>query len=222
MQIPIIDLKESLLSDNDRDADKLRVELRAQKTFYLNVMSSPGSGKTSCILRTLEQLGKTFRCGVMEADIDSAVDARKILAAGFAAVQLHTGGMCHLDAEMSRQGLRAVGAAQLDAVILENVSNLVCPAEVDTGACENVVILPVPEGDDKPLKYPLMFETCGAVLINKTDALPAFDFDLARVKSYIAQRNPSAAVFPVSAATGEGFDAWCGWLAQKIRAWQEG
>ena len=197
MQIPIIDLKESLLSDNDRDADKLRVELRAQKTFYLNVMSSPGSGKTSCILRTLEQLGKTFRCGVMEADIDSAVDARKILAAGFAAVQLH-------------------------AVILENVGNLVCPAEFDTGACENVVILSVPEGDDKPLKYPLMFETCGAVLINKTDALPAFDFDLARVKSYIAQRNPSAAVFPVSAATGEGFDAWCGWLAQKIRAWQEG
>lgn len=130
--------------------------------------------------------------------------------------------MCHLDAEMSRQGAARRRAAQLDAVILENVGNLVCPAEFDTGACENVVILSVPEGDDKPLKYPLMFETCGAVLINKTDALPAFDFDLARVKSYIAQRNPSAAVFPVSAATGEGFDAWCGWLAQKIRAWQEG
>lgn len=218
----IIEVKESVFADNDREAARVRAALGEKGTFLLNLMSSPGSGKTTTLLRTIERLRGELRMGVMEADIDSDVDARTISETGVKSIQLHTGGMCHLDAEMSRQGLRAVGAAQLDAVILENVSNLVCPAEFDTGACENVVILPVPEGDDKPLKYPLMFETCGAVLINKTDALPAFDFDLARVKSYIAQRNPSAAVFPVSAATGEGFDAWCGWLAQKIRAWQEG
>ena len=216
MQIPIIDLKESLLSDNDRDADKLRVELRAQKTFYLNVMSSPGSGKTSCILRTLEQLGKTFRCGVMEADIDSAVDARKILAAGFAAVQLHTGGMCHLDAEMSRQGLRAVGAAQLDAVILENVGNLVCPAEFDTGACKNVVILSVPEGDDKPLKYPLMFEKADLVLVTKTDTRTYFPFDDAQFRQNVRRVNPDAGILFLSAKTGEGLNAWLDWLKTRI------
>ena len=219
MQIPIIDLKESLLSDNDRDADKLRVELRAQKTFYLNVMSSPGSGKTSCILRTLEQLGKTFRCGVMEADIDSAVDARKILAAGFAAVQLHTGGMCHLDAEMSRQGLRAVGAAQLDAVILENVGNLVCPAEFDTGACENVVILSVPEGDDKPLKYPLMFSICDVLLVNKIDVAPYFNFDLDKCVERVKKLNPNIQVFPISALKGEGIEPWADWLRAQTKAW---
>lgn len=221
MQIPIIDLKESLLSDNDRDADKLRVELRAQKTFYLNVMSSPGSGKTSCILRTLEQLGKTFRCGVMEADIDSAVDARKILAAGFAAVQLHTGGMCHLDAGMTREGLQQLDAAGLDLVILENVGNLVCPAEFDTGAHLNLMILSVPEGHDKPLKYPLIFQTCGAMIVNKIDVLPYFDFDLDKVTEFARRRNPDLEIFPISAKTGAGVEALADWLCTRIRTHKE-
>lgn len=219
----VYEIKQSIFKANDDAADVLRAELRKQHCFLLNLMSSPGSGKTTTLTRTVEKLSGEMNIGIMEADIDSDVDAERISRTGVKKViQLHTGGMCHLDADMTRQGLDEMGTDDLDLVVLENVGNLVCPAEFDTGAVKNAMILSVPEGDDKPLKYPLMFETCGAVLINKTDALPAFDFDLARVKSYIAQRNPSAAVFPVSAATGEGFDAWCGWLAQKIRAWQEG
>ena len=221
MQIPIIDLKESLLSDNDRDADKLRVELRAQKTFYLNVMSSPGSGKTSCILRTLEQLGKTFRCGVMEADIDSDVDADTVSRTGAKVIQLHTGGMCHLDAGMTREGLQQLDAAGLDLVILENVGNLVCPAEFDTGAALNMMILSVPEGHDKPLKYPLVFQVCDVMVINKIDVLPYFDFDMDKVTEYAKKRNPNIRIFPISAKTGEGVDALAQWLAQTIQNWKE-
>ena len=215
----IIDLKATILENNDQDANRLRQELKDKKLFYMNVMSSPGSGKTTTILKTIECLKDNFKIGVMEADIDSDVDALTMTEHGIRTIQLHTGGMCHLDADMSRQGLRELECEGLDAVILENVGNLVCPAEFDAGAVRNVAILSVPEGHDKPLKYPLMFETCQAVLINKIDAMPAFDFDLEKVKEYIAMRNPGAKVFPVSARTGEGFDAWTKWLAEEIKNW---
>ena len=218
-EFQILDLKESILADNDADAALLRQELKAERTFYLNVMSSPGSGKTSSILALLRRLPKEIRAGVMEADIDGDVDAETVAAAGFPTIQLHTGGMCHLDAEMSRQGLRALGTEGLDLVILENVGNLVCPAEFDTGAVKNLVILSVPEGHDKPLKYPLMFRKADVVLINKMDALEVFDFDPEFCRACVAQRNPTAAVFPVSAETGEGFDAAAEWLTREVRAW---
>lgn len=217
--IQIVELKKSVLENNDADAERLRNTLREQNTFYLNVMSSPGAGKTTTILATVGCLRDQFRIGVMEADIDSAVDAETIAKAGIPVIQLHTGGMCHLDAEMSRQGMRKLGTENLDMVILENVGNLVCPAEFDTGASINVAILSVPEGDDKPLKYPLMFETCDAVLINKMDALPVFDFDLQNATDAIHDRNPEAVVFPVSAASGEGVEAWSKWLSEKIVSW---
>ena len=217
----ILDLKESILADNDADAALLREELRKDQTYYLNVMSSPGSGKTSSILALLHRLPKDIQAGVMEADIDSDVDAKIISAAGFPAIQLHTGGMCHLDADMSRQGLRALGSETLDLVILENVGNLVCPAEFETGAVKNLVILSVPEGHDKPLKYPLMFQKADVVLINKMDTLEVFDFDLEKCKFYIAQRNPAAVVFPVSAETGEGFEAVAEWLTREVREWRQ-
>ena len=206
----IIDLKKTILEDNDADADRLREELKKKNIFYMNVMSSPGSGKTTTIVGTIERLKEHFNIGVMEADIDSDVDALTVARAGVSA-----GGMCHLDADMSRQGMAALeddADNALDFIILENVGNLVCPAEFDTGACLNVAILSVPEGDDKPLKYPLMFEKCQAVIINKIDSMPAFDFDMDRVKDNIAKRNPKAVVFPISARTGEGMDAWCEWL----------
>ncbi|MBP3914200.1 MAG: hydrogenase nickel incorporation protein HypB [Lachnospiraceae bacterium] len=211
-QIQIIELKKTLLENNDADADLLRKELLAERTFYLNVMSSPGSGKTSSILRLIEQLRERLRIGVLEADIDGDVDTGIMLAAGVPSVQLHTGGMCHLDAEMSRQGLRAIGSQKLDLVILENVGNLVCPAEFDTGAVKNLVILSVPEGDDKPLKYPLMFEKADAVLVNKMDAADAFDFDLTAFEEHVRLHNQTAPVFPVSAVTGQGFEEAAKWL----------
>ena len=215
-KVDIIDLKKTILEDNDADAEVLRKELTEKKLVYINVMSSPGSGKTTTLLATIRGLKDQFRVGVMEADIDSDVDAKKIADAGIPAVQLHTGGMCHLDADMSRQGMRALGCENLDVVFLENVGNLVCPAEFDTGAQLNVVILSVPEGHDKPLKYPLVFEKCSVVLINKMDALPAFSFDLDKVTEYVHERNPQAKVFPISAKTGEGVDAWCAYLAEEV------
>ena len=219
-QIRIIELKETLLADNDADAARLREELREQKTFYLNVMSSPGSGKTSCILRLVEQRRDAFRIGVLEADIDGDVDTRTMLQAGVPAVQLHTGGMCHLDADMSRQSLREIGSEALDLVILENVGNLVCPAEFDTGAVKNLVILSVPEGDDKPLKYPLMFEKADVVLVNKIDAMEVFDFDLEAFRGYVQKRHAGCPVIPVSAETGEGFAEAANRLKQQIEAWK--
>jgi hydrogenase nickel incorporation protein HypB len=218
-EIRIIDLKESILADNDADADKLREELAAEKTVYINVMSSPGSGKTSTILRLVEQLRLLCKVGVLEADIDGDVDTKTMLDAGIPAVQLHTGGMCHLDADMSRQALKEINSKDLDIVILENVGNLVCPAEFDTGAQINLVILSVPEGDDKPLKYPLMFEKADVVLVNKIDALEVFDFDMDRFTEYVRMRNAEADVFPVSAETGEGFDSAAEWIRKEALQW---
>ena len=216
----IIEVKESVFADNDREAARLRQELKQSGTFLLNLMSSPGSGKTTTLLRTIEALKDELCMGVMEADIDSDVDARKIAEAGVKSIQLHTGGMCHLDAGMTEQGLREIGTDGLDLVVLENVGNLVCPAEFDTGAVKNAMILSVPEGHDKPLKYPLIFTVCDALLINKTDVLPYFDFDMDKVVEYAHRRNPGLEIFPVSAKTGEGMDAWCGWLRRQVKDWQ--
>ena len=216
----IIEVKESVFADNDREAARLRQELKQSGTFLLNLMSSPGSGKTTTLLRTIETLKDELRMGVMEADIDSDVDARKIAEAGVKSIQLHTGGMCHLDAGMTEQGLREIGTDGLDLVVLENVGNLVCPAEFDTGAVKNAMILSVPEGHDKPLKYPLIFTVCDVLLINKIDVLPYFDFDMDKVVEYAHRRNPKLEIFPVSAKTGEGMDAWCDWLHRQVKDWQ--
>ena len=217
----IIEVKESVFADNDREAARLRQELKQSGTFLLNLMSSPGSGKTTTLLRTIETLKDELRMGVMEADIDSDVDARKIAEAGVKSIQLHTGGMCHLDAGMTEQGLREIGTDGLDLVVLENVGNLVCPAEFDTGAVKNAMILSVPEGHDKPLKYPLIFTVCDALLINKTDVLPYFDFDMDKVVEYAHRRNPNLKIFPISAKSGLGVDAWRQWLLEETRAWKE-
>ena len=216
----IIEVKESIFADNDADADRLRAELKEQKTFLLNLMSSPGSGKTTTLKRTIAALKDELRMGVMEADIDSDVDAAAITETGVRAIQLHTGGMCHLDADMTRQGIREFGTQDLDLVVLENVGNLVCPAEFDTGAVKNAVILSVPEGHDKPLKYPLMFEVADVLLINKIDVLPYFDFDMDKLTEFAHMRNPGLKIFPICAKTGEGVDAWCDWLREQVRDWQ--
>ena len=220
-EVKIIEIKQSVFADNDADADCLREHLHREKTFLLNLMSSPGSGKTTTLLRTLERLKDEMRIGVMEADIDSSVDAETISAAGVKAVQLHTGGMCHLDADMTRQGLKELGTADIDLAILENVGNLVCPAEFDTGAVKNAMILSVPEGHDKHLKYPLIFTVCDVLIINKIDVLPYFDFDMDKVVEYAHRRNPHLEIFPISAKTGEGVDAWCDWLRRNVRQWNE-
>ncbi len=217
----IIEVKESILSDNDRDADELRKELKAQNTFLLNLMSSPGAGKTTTLVRTIDMLRDEYNIGIMEADIDSDVDAKTISEAGARTIQIHTGGMCHLDADMTRQGIREFGTEDLDLVVLENVGNLVCPAEFDTGAIKNAMILSVPEGDDKPLKYPLMFQVANVVLINKCDTLPVFDdFSKEDVVERIRMRNPYCDIFFVSAKTGEGFEDWANWLRNEIKAFQ--
>lgn len=216
----ILEIKRSVFEDNDRDADALRAELKEKKLFLLNLMSSPGSGKTTTLARTIAALKAEMKIGVMEADIDSDVDAHTIADTGARVIQLHTGGMCHLDADMTRQGLAGLATDGLDLAILENVGNLVCPAEFDTGAVKNVMILSVPEGHDKPLKYPLMFSICDLVLINKIDVLPYFDFDLELCKQYIHRRNPKAAVLPICAKTGEGMEEWAAWLREQVRLWQ--
>ena len=219
-QVRVIEVKRSVFASNDREADKLRDELRGRKTFLLNLMSSPGSGKTTTLERTIEALADELRIAVMEADIDSDVDTRRVLAKGVRAIQLHTGGMCHLDAGMTRQGIDELGTDDIDLAFLENVGNLVCPAEFDTGASANAMILSVPEGDDKPLKYPLMFKVCDVVLVNKMDVAPYFDFDLDRLRANVARRNPQARVIPICAKTGEGMDEWYAWLRDEVRAWQ--
>ena len=217
----IIEVKQSVFEDNNKDANKLREECKDKGVFLLNVMSSPGAGKTTTLSRTLERLKDTMRIGIMEADIDSDVDAKTISEYGVRTIQLHTGGMCQLDADMTRQGLHEMGMEDLDLAVLENVGNLVCPAEFDTGSTKNVAILSVPEGDDKPLKYPLMFQVCDVVLINKMDVLPYFDFDVDKCKKNILYRNPNAKIFEVCAKTGEGIEDWCNWLENEVKAWKE-
>lgn len=216
----ILEIKQSVFADNDKEADEVRKELKEKGIFLLNLMSSPGSGKTTTLTRTIEQLKDELRIGVMEADIDSDVDAKTISDLGVKVIQLHTGGMCHLDADMTRQGLSGLDTGDTDLVVLENVGNLVCPAEFDTGAVKNAMILSVPEGHDKPLKYPLMFSICDVVLINKVDVLPYFDFDMEKCKEYIAMRNPNAKVIPISARTGEGIAEWTEWLKEQVYQWK--
>ena len=218
-EVKIIALKESVLADNDRDAQALREQLRQNGTCLLNLMSSPGSGKTSTLLALNRAFAGRLRWGVMEADIDSAVDARTMLEAGVPTVQLHTGGMCHLDADMTRQGIAALGMEDAELIVLENIGNLVCPAEFDTGAAINMTILSVPEGDDKPAKYPLMYETCDLLVINKIDTLPVFDFDMARVERDAKARNPEIEIFCISAKTGEGVQALADALVRKVKEW---
>lgn len=217
----VIEIKQSVFENNDREADKLRAELKEQGVFLLNLMSSPGSGKTTTLKATIAALKDELRIGVMEADIDSDVDAATIKETGAKVIQLHTGGMCHLDAGMTRQGLEAMGTEDIDLAILENVGNLVCPAEFDTGSCVNAAILSVPEGHDKPLKYPLMFQVCKALIINKIDVMPYFDFDMEKVVEFARRRNPDIEIFPISAKTGEGVDAWADWLRRQVKEWNK-
>ena len=219
-KVRVLEIKQSVFASNDAQADQLRAELKEKGIYLLNLMSSPGSGKTTTLKSVIAALDGELRLGVMEADIDSDVDARAIAATGVKAIQLHTGGMCHLDAGMTRQGLEGLDPGELDLVILENVGNLVCPAEFDTGAVKNVTILSVPEGHDKPLKYPLMYQVCDVVLINKIDVAPYFDFDMEKCREYILMRNPKAKIFPICAKTGEGVDAFAAWLKEEVNNWQ--
>lgn len=219
--VKILQIKQSVFANNDAQANQLRRELKEKGIYLLNLMSSPGAGKTTTLTRLIENLKEELRIGVMEADIDSDVDARTIAATGAKSIQLHTGGMCHLDAGMTRQGLEGLEPEALDLVVLENVGNLVCPAEFDTGAVKNCMILSVPEGHDKPLKYPLMFQVCDAVILNKIDVLPYFDFDMEKCVEYIHLRNPKAKIFPISAKTGEGVDAVAQWLKAEVADWKK-
>ena len=216
----IIEVKQSVFADNNADAENLRREMKAQGAFLVNLMSSPGSGKTTTLTKLLAALPKNMKVGVMEADIDSDVDADTISRTGTRVIQLHTGGMCHLDADMTRQGIRQLGSSDLDLVILENVGNLVCPAEFDTGASLNMMILSVPEGHDKPLKYPLVFQVCDVMIVNKIDVLPYFDFDMEKVTAYARKRNPNIRIFPISAKTGEGIDVLAQWLTETVQNWK--
>lgn len=217
----VYEIKQRVFADNDLEADKMLTELKKDKTFLLNLMSSPGAGKTTTLTKTIDAMKHDFRIGVMEADIDSAVDADTISETGAKVIQLHTGGMCHLDADMTRQGLLELDTSDVDLAILENVGNLVCPAEFDTGAVKNAMILSVPEGDDKPLKYPLMFQVCQCLLINKIDVLPYFDFDLEECKKRVLKLNPDMKIIPISARTGEGMDEWIDWLKEETSSWNE-
>lgn len=220
-EVRVLEIKQSVFADNDRQAEQLRQELKEKGVFLLNLMSSPGSGKTTTLMRTIETLKDKLKIGVMEADIDSDVDARAISETGAKVIQLHTGGMCHLDAGMTRQGLDGLETEGIELAILENVGNLVCPAEFDTGASKNAMILSVPEGEDKPLKYPLMFSICDVVLINKIDVLPYFDFDMEKCKEYIHMRNPQAKIIPICAKTGEGIAEWTDWLVEEVSKWRK-
>lgn len=221
-QYKVYEIKQSIFKANDDAADVLRAEMKREHCFLLNLMSSPGSGKTTTLTRTIEKLGDKMNIGIMEADIDSDVDAERISNTGVKKViQLHTGGMCHLDAGMTKQGLEGLGTENIDFAILENVGNLVCPAEFDTGAVKNAMILSVPEGHDKPLKYPLMFSICDVLLVNKIDVMPYFDFDLDKCREYVKKLNPNITIIPISARTGEGIDEWANWLRTQVAEWNK-
>lgn len=219
--VKVIEVKESIFENNDKEAENLRARLKEEKTFLLNLMSSPGAGKTTTLMRTINMLKEEINIGIMEADIDSAVDAETIATTGVKTIQLHTGGMCHLDASMTEQGLNELGTEELDFVVLENVGNLVCPAEFDTGAAKNAMILSVPEGDDKPLKYPLMFSIVDVLLINKIDVLPYFNFNLEALYKRVKKLNPNIEIYEVSATTGEGFDGWVNWIRRNVEEWKK-
>lgn len=220
-EFKILEIKQNVFDNNNKQADLLRNELKEKKMFLLNLMSSPGAGKTTTLTKTIEALKEELKIGVMEADIDSDVDAHTISKTGVKVIQLHTGGMCHLDADMTKQGLNGLGTENLDLVILENVGNLVCPAEFDTGSSKNAMILSVPEGDDKPLKYPLMFSIVDVLLINKIDTLPYFDFDLEECIKRVKERNPKVKIIPISARTGEGIDLFADWIRDEVKQWKE-
>ncbi|MDS1006362.1 hydrogenase nickel incorporation protein HypB [Clostridium sporogenes] len=217
----VLEIKQSVFENNDRQAELLREELKKEGVFLLNLMSSPGSGKTTTLLRTIKALKNEMNIGILEADIDSEVDAHKVSQSGAKVIQLHTGGMCHLDADMTKQGLKGIGTENVDLAILENVGNLVCPAEFDTGASKNAMILSIPEGDDKPLKYPLMFSIVDVLLINKIDAKDYFEFDLEAVKERVKKLNPNINVIPISAKTGEGIEEWIDWIRKEVKTWKE-
>lgn len=214
----ILETKERVIEDNDRVAAEVRKKLQEKGVFLVNLMASPGAGKTTTLCRTIRALKDRYKIGVMEADVDSDVDAQSVTEAGAKAIQLHTGGSCHMDADMTDRGLDGLGLDDLDIVFLENVGNLVCPAEFDVGANKRAVILSVPEGDDKPLKYPLMFTVGDVLLINKYDTKEIFDFDLDRLKKNVGELNPEMEIFPLSAKTGDGFDAWINWLVDAVEA----
>jgi len=220
-KVRIIEVKQSVFENNDKRANELRKTLKEKKVFLMNLMSSPGSGKTTTLEKVIPILKEKYRVGIMEADIDSDVDAKRMAECGVKSIQLHTGGMCHLDADMTRQGLENLSLEDVDVAILENVGNLVCPAEFDTGACKNVMILSVPEGHDKPLKYPLIFTVCDALIINKIDVLPYFDFDMDKVKEYAHMRNPNLEIFPICAKTGEGVASFCEWFNKQVEEWKK-
>lgn len=217
----VLEIKESVFADNNRQAAAIREELKKSRTFLLNLMSSPGSGKTTTVVRTIEALKDELKTGVVEADVDSDVDAVTVSRTGAKVIQLHTGGMCHMDASMTAQGLAALGVDDLNFIILENIGNLLCPAEFDTGAVKNAMILSVPEGDDKPLKYPLMFSMVDVLLINKIDTLPYFDFNLQAVRERVTKLNPNICILPISAKTGEGIAAWADWIRQEVKEWEK-
>ncbi|HID0816628.1 hydrogenase nickel incorporation protein HypB [Clostridium botulinum] len=217
----VLEIKQSVFENNDRQAELLREELKKKGIFLLNLMSSPGSGKTTTLLRTVKALKNEMNIGVLEADIDSEVDANKVSQSGVKVIQLHTGGMCHLDADMTKQSLNGLGTENIDLAVLENIGNLVCPAEFDTGASRNAMILSIPEGDDKPLKYPLMFSIVDVLLINKIDAKDYFQFDLEAVKERVRKLNPNIKVIPISAKTGEGIEEWIDWIRKEVKIWKE-
>ncbi len=220
-EFKILEIKQSVFEDNNRQAESLREELKKERTFLLNLMSSPGSGKTTTLMKTINTLKDEMKIGVMEADIDSDVDAHTISETGVKVIQLHTGGMCHLDADMTKQGLKGLDTEGIDFAILENVGNLVCPAEFDTGASKNAMILSVPEGDDKPLKYPLMFSIVDVLLINKIDVMEYFDFDLEACKERVKKLNPNVKIIPISARTGEGIEKFADWIRIEVKKWNE-
>ncbi len=219
--IAVKEVKERVIADNDAVAEEVKAGLKEKKVFFVNLMASPGAGKTTTLVRTIEALKDRYKVGVMEADVDSVVDAETVAKTGAKVIQLHTGGSCHMDADMTKRGLEALDCDGLDIVFLENVGNLVCPAEFDVGASKRVMILSVPEGDDKPLKYPLMFTVSDCLLINKTDTAEIFDFDMDRLQKNVKALNPDMPVIPVSSLKGDGFDAWIAWLEKEVAAWQK-
>ena len=219
-QFEIIDTKVRITADNDKEAENVRELLKENKVFLVNLMASPGAGKTTTLERTIRALKEDYRIGVMEADVDHDIDAKRIAATGAKVIQLHTGGSCHMDADMTLRGLERLDISDLDLVFLENVGNLVCPAEFDVGANIKAMILSVPEGDDKPLKYPLMFQVSDVLLVNKTDVREVFDFDTDRLQSYVRKLNEKMPVIEISAKNGDGFEAWIEWLKNKIEEWR--